>query len=201
MPLQRSHLAELEPCPFLPAVEEVIPASSMKAFGKQDRGPEFYLQALRCAQSLWLQGFPAQSLLQVNRAFGADLHGDEEVLDSWPLPYRAAAWVMRHRLEEQFIGNPRRHYQHLATRMVEPRKVQRTWRAWACWYLACGIFPDYPADEKQIAEEGVREPSRDEIAAGLVEFGIPGEVAAWEAAEALVPELATPGLGLDPEAD
>lgn len=197
MPLQRQHLPDLEPCPFLPEVTEVIPASSMKVFGKENRGPDFYLQALRCGQSLWLQGFPAQSLLQINRAFGADLLGDEEVLLDWPQPYRAAAWVMQARLEEQFIGNPRRHYQHLATRMVEPRKTQRSWRAWACWYLACGIFPDYPADEKQIAEEGVREPTRDEIVAALNDYGIAGEVGMWEAAEAEIPGLATPGLGLD----
>ncbi len=187
MPLNRIHLPELPPCPFLPEAPEVISAASMKAFGKDDRGPGFYLQAQRCAQSLWRQGFPAQSLLQINRAFGADLGGDEAVLRSWPLPYRAAVWVMDQRLTHQFIGNPRRHYQHLATRMVEPRKGQRSWRAWACWYLACRLYPDYPADEKQIAEEGVVEPSRAEVVAGLEAHGIAGEVAMWEAAEALLP--------------
>ncbi|MCB1231971.1 MAG: hypothetical protein KDN19_17005 [Verrucomicrobiae bacterium] len=172
----------------------------MKAFAKTDRGPEFYLQAQRCAQSLWRQGFPAQALLQINRALGAKLFGDEPILDSWPLPYRAAVWVMRHRREEQFIGNPRRHYQHLATRMVEPRKAQRSWRAWACWYLACGIFPDYPADEKQLLEEGVIEPTREAILRGLIDFGIAGEVAVWEVAESMIDSLPTPGPGWeDPE--
>ncbi|MCB1079600.1 MAG: hypothetical protein KDM64_17415, partial [Verrucomicrobiae bacterium] len=100
-------------------------------------------------------------------------------------PYRAAVWVMREREADQFIGNPRRHYQHLATRMVEPRKDQRAWRAWACWHLACRIFPDYPADEKQIAEEGIVEPSREAIIEGLRTHGLPGEVSLWEEAEVL----------------
>ncbi|MCB1087646.1 MAG: hypothetical protein KDM63_11420 [Verrucomicrobiae bacterium] len=157
----------------------------MKAHRDGDRGADFYEQALKCAQSLWLQGFPAQSLLQINRALGADLKNGERVLETWPLPYRAAVWVMREREADQFIGNPRRHYQHLATRMVEPRKDQRAWRAWACWHLACRIFPDYPADEKQIAEEGIVEPSREAIIEGLRTHGLPGEVSLWEEAEVL----------------
>ena len=152
----------------------------MKRFGK-DRGAEFYEAALRCGSSLWLQGLPAQALLQINRAFSADLNGDEEVLMEWPLPYQAAAWIMKERTEDQFIGNPRRHFQHLATRMVEPRKELRIWRAWACWYLSCLIFPDYPADEKQIEEEGIEEPSYDLIKSRLEEVGIPGEATLWTA--------------------
>lgn len=154
-------------------------ASAMKAVGS-DRGEVFYELALTCAQSLWLQGYPAQSLLQINRALGADLRGGEEVLVRWPLPYGAANWVMRQVREGQFIGNPRRHYQHLATRMVEPRRVQRAWRAWACWYLACGVGrADWVADGKQIEEEGVREPGRGEIEEGLGKAGIDGEVGVW----------------------
>lgn len=125
-------------------------------------GERFYLQALKCGQSLWQQGLPAQALLMFNRALGADLNGGEEILEQWPLPYPAIAWVMLQRSDDQFIGNPRRHFQHLATRMVEPRKARRSARAWACWLMACQVFPDCPADEKQIAEEGVVEPSGDE---------------------------------------
>ena len=173
------HLADLAPCPFLPSVDRVHRAVEMKALGK-NRGAEFYQLALTCAQSLWLQGLPAQSILLLNRAFSADLRDEEEVLQDWPLPYAAMHWVMSHRNEEQFIGNPRRHFQHLATRMVEPRKVQRSWRAWACWAYACQIFPEYPADEKQIAEEGIIEPAQAEIAKGLRENGLPGEDLLWE---------------------
>jgi hypothetical protein len=145
-------------------------------------GVKFYEQALRCGQSLWLQGLPAQALLMFNRALGADLTGDESVLEKWPLPYAASAWVMMQRTEDQFIGNPRRHYQHLATRMVEPRKTQRSARAWACWLLACRIFPTYPADEKQIAEEGVEEPSWEEIEEWLRRDGIEGVAGVWQQA-------------------
>ncbi len=181
VPIERFHCEDLEPCPFLPATGEVLGAGWMRKF-RNERDAAFYEGALKCAQSLWLQGLPAQSLLQINRALGADLDGSEEVLERWRLPYAAAVWVMKHRREEQFIGNPRRHYQHLATRMVEPRKDLRTWRAWACWFLACRVFPDYPADERQIEEEGVREPAREEIRTGLERFGIAGEAGIWEEA-------------------
>ena len=174
-----AHVPNIVPCPHLPEVDEPLRAASMKKFG-DDRGKEFYCAALACAQSLWMQGLPAQSILLLNRAFGADHFSDLSMCDRWPLPYAAMSWVMRNRSEDQFIGNPRRHFQHLATRMVEPRKQIRTWRAWACWYLSCQIFPDYPADEKQIAEEKISEPAFEEIRAELQENGIPGEAELWE---------------------
>lgn len=182
MPLPEPvHDPSLPPCPHLPTVDLPLRAGAMRRFGRGEgnRGAEFYHAALETAQSLWLQGLPAQALLQINRAMGADLAGVEEILLRWPMPYAAAAWVMRERRGEQFIGNPRRHYQHLATRMVEPRKELRTWRAWACWALACRIFPEMPADRDQIEREGVVEPSVDDIAGKLAVLGDPGEAEAW----------------------
>lgn len=176
------HKAHLERCPYLPGVESPLSAAAMRNVRDDAYGVKFYEQALKCGQSLWLQGLPGQALLMFNRALGADLKGDELILREWPLPYAASAWVMAQRTEDQFIGNPRRHFQHLATRMVEPRKAQRRGRAWACWFMACHIFPDYPADEKQISEEGVKEPSREEIMAMLTRDGIDGEVEVWEQA-------------------
>jgi hypothetical protein len=175
------HDPSLSACPHLPMVDAPLRAGSMRRFGRGDenRGAEFYHAALETAQSLWLQGLPAQSLLQINRAMGADLGENEDVLIEWPMPYAAAAWVMSERGEEQFIGNPRRHYQHLATRMVEPRKELRSWRAWACWALACQIFPEMPADEEQIENEGVVEPAMDEIAECLDRLGLANEGAQW----------------------
>ena len=64
--------------------------------------------------------------------------------------------------------------------MVPPRKEVRSWRAWACWSFSREIFPDDPADEKQIAEEGVIEPSRDEIAGQLERCGLTGEAELWQ---------------------
>lgn len=156
----------------------------MKEMGK-DRGIAFYERALECAQSLWRQGLPAQSILLMNRAFGSDLKGDEPFLEKWPLPYAAMKWVMENRKETQFIGNPRRHFQHLATRMVEPRKELRSWRAWACWWLAREVFPGCPADEVQLREEGIEEPDFSSIASNLYRWGWSGEVDQWLA-------LATP---------
>src|SRR5690606_37223942 len=138
--------------------------------------------ALECAQALWLAGVPAQALLLLNRAMGAALTGAEPVLAAWPLPYAAVRWILEHRREGEFIGNPRRHYQHLATRMVEPRREVRRWRAWACWWVARQVRPDDPPDEKQLREEGIREPAPEEIAAQLERWGLPGEVVLWQAA-------------------
>jgi len=174
-----SHLPDLPPCPGLPLPDHPVTAAVMGRFGP-DRGPEFYHGALSCAQSLWLQGLPAQAILQLDRAFGADLRGDEPVLAAFPLPYAPMAWLMEHRRPEQFLGNPRRHFQHLATRMSGPRHEIRVWRAWACWSLACRINPEWPADDLQLAREAVREPSSEEIAAGLECHGHPGERARWE---------------------
>jgi hypothetical protein len=176
-----AHLPHLAPCPFLPLAEISLTAASLAPLAG-DRGTKFYEAALVYSQSLWLQGYPARAILLLNRAMGCDFTGGEPVLSRWPLPYKAAAWMLRNHLPEHFIGNPRRHWQHLATRMVEPRKELRTWRAWACWRMACLLFPDMPGDEVQIAKEGVREPTEEEIAGHLETFGIPGEVLVWQEA-------------------
>lgn len=181
MPRSATHLPGLEPCPGLPIVEEPLRAASIREAGS-DRGGHFYLMALRCAQSLWLQGLPAQSILLLNRAFSADLSGDEKVLLEFPLPYSPLRWIMEERTEDRFLGNPRRHFQHLATRMVEPRKELRSWRAWACWWIACEIFPEYPADDEQLQKEGIVEPERLQIEKALRELGLIGEVGHWQAA-------------------
>ena len=174
--MRRKHLAGREGCPFLPEVSEVLTAEETRRFaGRYDA--DFYLAALRYAQSLWLEGKPAQAMLQLNKALMADLEGAEAVLLEWPLPYEAKAWIMRHCPEEEFLGNPVRHYQHLATRMSGPRPELRRWRAWACFHLAERVLPGegYPRDEEQIAREGVVIPERAEALARLEEFGLPGE--------------------------
>ena len=175
----------LPPCPLLPPQPEPLTAACLRPFGKFDRGPDFYIQALHYAQSHWQQGSPAQALLLVNRALGADVPADHPVLTSWPLPYATVAWILKHHSPEHFIGNPRRHYQHLATRMVEPRKLLRTWRAWACWAIAVGRLTaerqaQMPADEAQLHMENVVEPTVEEIFLALGKAGNPGEADAWK---------------------
>lgn len=174
-------LPEFPACPFLPVPDRGLTAASVQALG-DDRGPDFYLAALNYAQNLWLQGFPARAVLLLNRALGADLRCSEPVLHQWPLPYFGMVWLLRNHLPGQFMGNPRRHWQHLATRMSGPRAELRTWRAWACWRIARIVRPEDPADEKQIAGEGVREPGEEEIAGNLTRLGHPGEADLWREA-------------------
>jgi hypothetical protein len=173
-----AHLPHLSACPLLPVPQEPLTAACMAPLA-DERGAAFYHVALLYGQSLWLQGVPARAILLLNRAMGCDLNGSEPVLARWPLPYKAAAWMLRNHLPEHFIGNPRRHWQHLATRMVEPRRELRTWRAWACWRMACLLLPAMQGDELQIAREGVREPSEEEIAGHLERLGLPAELQIW----------------------
>ncbi len=168
-------------CPWLPPVEPPLTAACLRAFGKQDRGAEFYERALQYAQSLWMRGYPAQALLLVNRALGSAVEPTDAVLARWPLPYPAVVWLLRHHGAGQFIGNPRRHYQHLATRMVPPRQELRRWRAWACWQLACTLRPEFPADEQQLETEHLTEPSPQEIFHHLSQLGHPTEATDWQA--------------------
>lgn len=171
------------PHPLLPEIDRPCTAAEVNAFGK-DRGPAFYETCHRYAQTLWQTGFPAKCILLLNRALSCPLKADEPVLQRWPLPYQALAWLLIHRPADQFIGNPRRHWQHLATRMVEPHKALRTWRAWACWYLAKEILPeaDFPSDLQQIREEGIAEPTKAEISQQLQRLSPADDLHQWQQA-------------------
>lgn len=169
------------PCPHLPEVERIYDHHDLEALGG-DRGPLFYETALKYAQSNWRTGFPAKSILLINRSLSLPLPGREPVLARWPLGYQALAWIMQNRVEGQFIGNPRRHWQHLATRMVEPNKELRTWRAWACWHLAKTLLPEseFPSDQKQIREEQVVEPTHGQIAEHLARLSPADDLSRWQ---------------------
>ncbi|HYF36965.1 MAG TPA: GNAT family N-acetyltransferase, partial [Prosthecobacter sp.] len=129
-------------------------------------------------------GYPAKCILLLNRALSSPMPGTEPIFQRLPLPYQALAWLLIHRPAGQFIGNPRRHWQHLATRMVEPNKELRTWRAWACWYLAKEILPEaeFPGDLEQIRAEGIVEPTHDQIAEHLGRVSPANDVKQWQAA-------------------
>ena len=169
-----------DPCPLLPEVDRVYKAADVHALG-DDRGPLFYETSLRYAQSQWRVGLPAQAMLQLNRAFVCWLPLEEPVLEQMPLPYKAMAWIIKHRPQEQFIGNPRRHFQHLATRMVGLHKEVRTWRAWACWYLAKVLLPEaeHPTDMKQVRQEGVVKPTFRQIREQLRQLSPANDEAMW----------------------
>ena len=169
--------ARLPPCPHLPAAPAQMDAGALTAHG-ESRGGAFFLTALTSGQYQWQRGLAARAILCLDRAFSADLCGDESALRDWPMPYAAMGWFLQHVPADAFVGNPRLHFQHLADRMNEPRRDQRRWRAWACWALARGVRPELLADLKH----AVTEPTLIEINLSLSAHGLPGEAELWLAA-------------------
>jgi hypothetical protein len=159
-------------CPLLPEVTHPHGPMITRAFGGT-KCHRYYFAALSYAQSLWREGKPAQAILQLNKAFMADLRGDEEVLESNPPPYAPLVWMLRHRPDGHFLGNPVRHFQHLATRVTGERKEIRAWRAWACFHLSRLVLPteEFPVDEEQVAKDGVVFPDWGEVVNQLRERG------------------------------
>jgi len=175
-PRHQARIMSLLPvCPHLPAPRPGLDWRMLHGFRAQDRGAEFYVACLEYGHSLWQRGFAARAILCLDRAMGADLHGDEVALQKWPMPYTAMAWFITHTPEGVFIGNPRVHFQHYAGRMNEPRREQRRWRAWACWAIARAVRPDLPGD----ARHEIAEPGRGEIFAQLGQHGHPAEADLW----------------------
>ena len=121
------------------------------------------MDALVFAQGHWLDEKPAQAILQLNKAFSADLENGAEVLRKWPWPYAALEWILENAADGRsgFLGNPVRHFQHLATRMSGPRRELRIARAWQCFHIARHTLAgrgDYRLDGQQIAREGIHIP-------------------------------------------
>lgn len=139
--------------PHLPTAPADLTPAHTKSH-REECGVAFYQACLEFAQSLWLQGKPAQAILQLNKS----------VFTEEPFPYEALKWFIEHR-EGHFVGNPVRHFQHLATRMAGPRSEQRTWQAWACFYLSKAILPEeeFPVDFNQIKNEGIVVPPFAEV--------------------------------------
>ncbi|HWA10535.1 MAG TPA: hypothetical protein VG838_13900 [Opitutaceae bacterium] len=167
--------APLPPCPHLPAPRAGLDWRTLHIHREDERGGEFYHDCLEYAHSLWQRGLAARAVLCLDRALGADLRGDEEILHAWPLPYGAMVWLLRHTPAEVFLGNPRVHFQHYADRMNAPRREQRAWRAWACWALTRALRPEFPHDPRH----PVVEPTLEAIATGLRTHGHPGEAELW----------------------
>lgn len=163
-------------CPLLPPID---PMSALPAAGAGParKDARFYRAALELAQRRWCEGKPAQAILQLNKALMADLGGDEEVLATWPPPYGVLVWMLRQRPAGAFLGNPVRHFQHLATRVSGERKEIRSWRAWACFYLSRSVLPggEFPVDAEQVAAEGVVFPDWGEVLGRIEAGGWTGE--------------------------
>jgi len=134
---------------------------------------------------------PAQAVLQINRAFSAKLNkldGTEKTLQKHPLPYTAVEWILKERPDKsgQFLGNPRRHWQHYASRLTPNNSLAapalRVARSWACWALAGYLLPanEFPNDQEQINRENLQLPSRQEIYSSLDKEGLEGEAQLWQ---------------------
>ncbi len=175
------------PCPHLPLEERRLNATWMAPHrGRRDAA--MCLAAKHCAQSLWQQGKPAQAILQLNRVLASRECWDQAAGEG--NPYRALRWMLlQPRREGEFLGNPVRHFQHLATRMTGPDGELRSWRAWACFWISLSALDagEHPVDEVQVRREGVVFPTLGEVEAGLVAMG--GEIewdsflSAWEDAD------------------
>lgn len=123
-----------------------------------ERGADFYRDALLYSQFHWRSGKPAQALLQLNKAWMADLKKDRVLLEC-PPPYQAMLWIIHQAAggECGYLGNPVRHFQHLASRMSGPRAEIRSWRAWVCFHLSERMLDrgGFPRDGEQLAREGL----------------------------------------------
>lgn len=146
-------------CPWLPEVDGRCDPLMTRRHGS-DRGAAYYRDALCYAQAQWVEGKPAQAILQLNKAWLADLPADDPVLSGvYSPPYRALAWILRESADGRagFLGNPVRHFQHLASRMNGVRREVRMWRAWCCFHLSERILEGggYFRDGVQVAREGL----------------------------------------------
>lgn len=157
--------------PHLPSASAFLDWSHTRQFRKEC-GANYYMASLRLSQSYWLQRKQANAILQLNKAFMADLKEP-----SHPLPYSALVWFLDNRRGGEFLGNPVRHFQHLATRMNAPRKELRTWRAWACFHIAKSVLPEryYPVDSIQIDKEHLLVPKFEEVLNKLKKLGLTNE--------------------------
>ncbi len=163
--------------PFLPTIDRAIKPQESGEAKKSGDLTEYYITTLRCAQSLLSEDKPAQALLQLNHSLSIDLQPEVLQKLGWELPYRAKVWIYKNMLEQGFIGNPVRHYQHLATRVNEPMKALRSWRAWACFHLAEKHLPEdlFPRDERQISKEELSIPTWEKALQGISKYGIKDE--------------------------
>ena len=90
---------EIADIPSLPAPGKPMDWRDLNRFGKNERGPDFYRTCLEYGQALWRKALPARAILCLDRAWGADLSGNEPILDDWPLPYQALVYILQIKLE------------------------------------------------------------------------------------------------------
>jgi hypothetical protein len=164
------------PCPFLPSCGRPLTWRDLNAL-RANQGAELYRLCLEYGQQLWLDDLPARALLAVDRALYCDVPEGDVALTEYAMPYRAIGWMVR-QPSDQFTGNARVHYQHLADRVRGERAALKKWRAWAAWAVTRHVRPDLAGDPKH----AVTEPTHTEIEAGLRAYGLVSEIAEWRQA-------------------
>lgn len=150
-------------CPHLPTIEAPLPITYTREH-RQACDLKYFSACLELAQSLWRTGAPAQAILQIDKSFMAS--HTESLLPC----YLSILWIIKNTPDNQFLGNPVRHFQHLASRMnmSQPNAELRIWRAWACLHLTEKLFPQngadsvYPRDLEQIEKENLGIPSSEQ---------------------------------------
>jgi len=163
------------PCPLLPELTEALPIGHTRKF-RPACDAHYFQACLELAQSLWLSGSPAQAILQLDKSMMASAAETPLVY-----PYAAILWIIENTPSDQFIGNPVRHFQHLASRMnhAQPNAEARVWRAWACLYLTEKRIPQateiFPRDAYQIEQESLIIPSLQQTLEQLSQHGSPQE--------------------------
>jgi hypothetical protein len=167
----------IQTCPYLPSLTggETFDHHLLGRHGEA-RDAAFYFDALRYGQALWHQGHAGRALLALTRALYADVAAEDPILQSWPLPYAAMAWMIRFHHSDDFPGNPRLSYQHQATRLCGERWELRSARAWAVWAIVRAIRPQLPGDPT------CPEFSHQDIHFLLEKNGHPGESELWRQA-------------------
>ncbi len=164
----------IPPVPTLPNVTTKLTNTWTKQW-RAECGTAYFLACLEYAQSLWIQGLPAQAILQINKSFMATIPDDQVS----QLPHASLDYILRHALPTSFLGNPVRHFQHLATRIPTnaPLAELRVWRAWSCFHIAQTILndQDYPIDTKQLRTKHLVIPSKQEVESNIHKLGLPHE--------------------------
>ena len=156
-------------CPHLPAVTEPLPIIHTRKH-REACGEAYSHACHELAHSLWRSGTPAQAILQIDKSFMVQKNSNIQNC------YLSILWMLKHTPEGQFLGNPVRHFQHLASRMnkSQPNPELRTWRAWACLHLTEKIFHPsakiHPRDSQQIAKEKLNIPTIDETLNKITQF-------------------------------
>lgn len=151
------------PCPHLPQIPAPLDITHTRQFRKSCAA-DYHTACLELAQSLWRSGSPAQAILQLDKSFMAS-HPDHELPHH--ISYSAILWIIQHAPKGQFLGNPVRHFQHLASRMnhAQPQAELRIWRAWACLHISEIHSPagNYPRDNQQIERESLTIPALPDV--------------------------------------